>query len=249
MTDHPAESPPPPTRSAPHSPSRATEPNPAQGPRTAAPADEATSDSPATPLTPQATDLPSVAPRLRDLRMRSKLTLEAAARRVGLSPAHLSRLETNRRQPSLPMLLALARTYGTTVSDLLGETAAERDPIVRAARAEPSEAGGWTYWTAGGAGRAMQALRVRVPMRAQGDLVRVHPGEEWLYVLKGHLRLVLGETVHILEPGDAAHFDSLTPHRITAATPEGAELLFVHTLLQSGAAGLCLGDAAPHHGL
>ncbi|GAO11213.1 XRE family transcriptional regulator [Streptomyces lydicamycinicus] len=194
-------------------------------------------------------ELSTVAPRLRDLRRRSGLTLETAARLVGLSPAHLSRLETNQRQPSLPMLLALARTYGTTVSDLLGETAPERDPIVRAGRAEPSEAGGWTYWTAGGAGRAMQALRVLVPQRAQGDLVRVHPGEEWLYVLKGRLRLTLGTAVHVLDPGDAAHFDSLTPHQISAASPGGAELLFVHTLLQSGAAELCLGDDTRRRGL
>ncbi|MEU2360084.1 XRE family transcriptional regulator [Streptomyces noursei] len=188
----------------------------------------------------------AVAPRLRELRRHSALTLETAARRVGLSPAHLSRLETGQRQPSLPMLLALARTYGTTVSDLLGETAPEHDPIVRAARAEPSEAGGWTYRTVGGAGRAMQALRVHVPERAQGDLVRVHPGEEWLYVLTGRLRLTLGEAVHVLEPGDAAHFDSLTPHRLAAAARGGTELLFVHTLLQSGAAELCLGDRTPH---
>ncbi|MFE7318881.1 helix-turn-helix domain-containing protein [Streptomyces sp. NPDC057555] len=195
-------------------------------------------------LTPE--ELSTVAPRLRDLRRRNGLTLEAAARRVGLSPAHLSRLETGQRQPSLPMLLALARTYQTTVSDLLGETAPERDPILRADRAEPSEAGGWTYWTMGDAGRAMQALRVHVPQRAQGDLVRVHPGEEWLYVLKGRLRLSLGEAVHLLDPGDAAHFDSLTPHRLAAAAPGGVELLFVHTLLQSGAAALCLGDSARH---
>ncbi|MEU7177930.1 helix-turn-helix domain-containing protein [Streptomyces celluloflavus] len=194
-------------------------------------------------------DLSTVAPRLRDLRRHSGLTLEAAARRVGLSPAHLSRLETNRRQPSLPMLLALARTYGTTVSDLLGETAPERDPILRANRTEPSGAGGWTYWTVGAAGRAMQALRLHVPQRAQGDLVRVHPGEEWLYVLNGQLRLTLGEAVHLLDPGDAAHFDSLTPHRIAAASPGGTDLLFVHTLMQSGTAELCLGDAAPRRGL
>ncbi|MFK0295532.1 helix-turn-helix domain-containing protein [Streptomyces sp. NPDC090442] len=191
-------------------------------------------------------ELSTVAPRLRDLRRRNGLTLETAAQRVGLSPAHLSRLETGQRQPSLPMLLALARTYGTTVSDLLGEAAPERDPILRAGRAEPSEAGGWTYWTVGGAGRAMQALRVHVPQRAQGDLVRVHPGEEWLYVLGGRLRLTLGEAVHVLDPGDAAHFDSLTPHRLAAAAPGGTELLFVHTLLQSGAAELCLGGGTPH---
>ncbi|MEU6372931.1 XRE family transcriptional regulator [Streptomyces sp. NPDC046909] len=189
--------------------------------------------------------LPVVAPRLRALRRRAALTLEAAARAAGLSPAHLSRLETGQRQPSLPMLLALARVYGTTVSELLGETVTERDAVVRAADMEPTSAGGWTYWQAGSPGRGMQALRVHVPHGSQGDIVRVHPGEEWLYVLTGRLRLRLGDTTHRLAPGDSAHFDSLTPHRIAAQDPDGVELLFVHTLLQSPTATLCLG---PTHG-
>ncbi|MFC5719210.1 helix-turn-helix domain-containing protein [Streptomyces gamaensis] len=195
---------------------------------------------------PPGEDLPVVAPRLRELRRRSGLTLEAAAARAGLSPAHLSRLETGRRTPSLPMLLALARTYGTTVSDLLGEVPPEQDPIVRAGRMEAQQAGGWRYWRAGGSGRAMQALRLHVPPEAggQAELVRVHPGEEWLYVTAGRLRLTLGEATHVLEPGDAAHFDSLTPHRIAAASRGGVDLLFMHTLVQSGATELCLGGAA-----
>lgn len=194
---------------------------------------------------PGTADAPGVGPRLHELRRGSGLTLEAAARQVGLSPAHLSRLETGRRQPSLPMLLTLARTYGTTVSDLLGEEPPEREPVIRAARAEAVESDGWIYRQAGGSGRAMQALRVHVPAGAQRDLVRVHPGEEWLHVLAGELRLVLGEAEHRLAPGDSAHFDSRTPHRITAATSHGVDLLFVHTLLRSSAADLCLGGT-PH---
>ncbi|MFC3575055.1 XRE family transcriptional regulator [Streptomyces yaanensis] len=188
-----------------------------------------------------AADLPAVAPQLRALRRRASLTLEAAAGAAGLSPAHLSRLETGQRQPSLPMLLALARIYGTTVSELLGETVADRDAIVRASDMESTRAGGWTYWQAGAPGRGMQALRVHVPYSTQGDIVRVHPGEEWLYILKGRLRLRLGDSAHILAPGDSAHFDSLTPHRLAAVDHDGTELLFVHTLLQSPTAALCLG--------
>ncbi|WP_424920196.1 MULTISPECIES: helix-turn-helix domain-containing protein [unclassified Streptomyces] len=194
-----------------------------------------------------ADELPGIAPRLRDLRRNRGLTLEAAAGRAGLSPAHLSRLETGRRQPSLPMLLGLARVYGTTVSELLGEIPPERDAIVRGGPlggAGGTEGGGWLYRQAGGSGRAMQALRVRVPYGTEGDLVRVHPGEEWLYVLDGRLRVVLGDTVHDLDPGDSAHFDSLTPHRIAALDIGGARLLFVHTLLQSPTTDLCLGGGA-----
>ncbi|GGV67037.1 MULTISPECIES: helix-turn-helix domain-containing protein [Streptomyces] len=192
-----------------------------------------------------AAGLPAMASQLRALRRRASLTLEAAARAAGLSPAHLSRLETGHRQPSLPVLLALARTYGTTVSELLGERAPDRDAVVRATEMEATRAGGWTYWQAGSPGRGMQALRVHVPHGSQGDIVRVHPGEEWLYVLRGRLRLRLGDTTHLLGPGDSAHFDSLTPHRIAAEDPDGLELLFVHTLLQSPTATLCLG---PHTG-
>ncbi|MFF5189207.1 helix-turn-helix domain-containing protein [Streptomyces sp. NPDC000345] len=198
------------------------------------------SESPEAPAD-QADAVPVVAPQLRSLRRRAALTLEAAARAAGLSPAHLSRLETGQRQPSLPMLLALARIYGTTVSELLGETAVDRDAVVRAADMEPTRAGGWTYWQAGAHGRGMQALRVHIPHGSQGDIVRVHPGEEWLHVQRGRLRLRLGDTVHLLGPGDSAHFDSLTPHRLAAQDPDGVELLFVHTLLQSPTATLCLG--------
>lgn len=193
-------------------------------------------------------EVAGLAARLREHRLSSRLTLEVAAGRVGLSPAYLSRLETGRRQPSLPVLLGLARAYGTSVSGLLGETLAEPDPIVRGGAIEPGRAGGWGYRRAGAPGRAMQALRVHVPPGVQDAVVRVHPGEEWLYVLKGALRVTLGDRVHHLGVGDSAHYDSLTPHCIAAESDSGVELLFVHTLLQSPGGELCLGGgpAAVH---
>ncbi|CAM5673492.1 hypothetical protein SFUMM280S_09072 [Streptomyces fumanus] len=114
--------------------------------------------------------VPVMAPQLRALRRRAALTLEAAARTAVLSPAHLSRLETGQRQPSLPMLLALARTYGTTVSELLGEMAADRDAVIRAEDMEPTRAGGWTYWAgrrpAGGRRRCGSMRAARTTPRA-----------------------------------------------------------------------------------
>jgi quercetin dioxygenase-like cupin family protein len=86
----------------------------------------------------------------------------------------------------------------------------------------------------------MQALRVHIPLRVQDAVVRVHPGEEWLYVLQGRLLLTLDREEHLLEPGDAAHFDSMRPHRLAATAQPGVELLFLHTLLQSPTAELCL---------
>lgn len=80
---------------------------------------------------PDEGELPGLGARLREHRLAGRLTLEAAAARAGLSPAYLSRLETGRRQPSLPVLLSLARLYGATVAGLLGEQTAAADPVVR----------------------------------------------------------------------------------------------------------------------
>ncbi|WP_406468834.1 helix-turn-helix domain-containing protein [Streptomyces sp. NBC_01594] len=181
--------------------------------------------------------------RLREQRRRRGFSLESAAARVGLSPAYLSRLETERRQPSLPVLLGLSRSYGTTVSELLGEKPRERDSVIRGGRIEPGQAGGWSYRRTGAPGRAIQALRVHFPPAVQDAVVRLHPGEEWVYVTEGRLRLTLGETVHLLEPGDAAHYDSLVPHQLATEGTAGTGLLFVHTLLQGPLGELRLGSA------
>ena len=61
----------------------------------------------------------------------------------------------------------------------------------------------------------------------QGDLLYQHDGEEWLYVLSGQLVLILADEEHVLQPGDAAHFDARTPHRLSAKGGGDAEIILV----------------------
>ncbi len=42
--------------------------------------------------------------------------------------------------------------------------------------------------------------------------LRTHEGFDWVFVLNGRLRLVLGEHDLVLKPGEAAEFDTRTPH-------------------------------------
>lgn len=57
--------------------------------------------------------------------------------------------------------------------------------------------------------------------------LKVHQGYEWLYVLAGRIRLQLGEREIILHKGEAAEFDTLTPHALTAVGPEDAEVISI----------------------
>ena len=40
----------------------------------------------------------------------------------------------------------------------------------------------------------------------------MHPGRDWFYVLEGTVRLILGGVEHLVRTGQAAEFDTMTPH-------------------------------------
>jgi uncharacterized cupin superfamily protein len=54
---------------------------------------------------------------------------------------------------------------------------------------------------------------------------RVHEGYEWLYVISGQLRLVLGDKDFTLTAGEAAEFDTRIPHAVSNGGPNPLELL------------------------
>ncbi|MDX2440018.1 MAG: cupin domain-containing protein, partial [Desulfobacterales bacterium] len=64
-------------------------------------------------------------------------------------------------------------------------------------------------------GRHMEALIVQLEENPEKDL-SVHDGEEFIYVLKGVAKLVIGDDKYDLEPGDSAYYLSTTKHQICA---------------------------------
>lgn len=172
--------------------------------------------------------LDSIGAGLKRARERAGYTLEQVAESTGLSKAHLSRLESAERQPSISALLELSAALRVPVSTLLGEdeTAA---PLSIHGGAEPRhDAAGLSITACSGyAGSTdLEALRITVPAdRAPTDPAS-HRGEEWLYVTSGTLRLEYDGDVHLLDAGMCAHFDAQVPHRLGA---EGgvAEVLLV----------------------
>lgn len=59
-----------------------------------------------------------------------------------------------------------------------------------------------------------------------------------MHLLSGRLLLRLDGREHVLGPGDSAHFDASTPHRLEALDDADAELILVaaavpHPLLRS----------------
>ena len=73
----------------------------------------------------------------------------------------------------------------------------------------------------------IQAWKIIVP-RTQSEVeTRSHDGFEWLYVLSGRLRLVLGARDLVLGAGEVAEFDTSVPHWFGSTGEGGAEVLSI----------------------
>lgn len=165
--------------------------------------------------------------RIRGLRQSRGWSLDALARRAGLTPSTLSRIETGNRRIALDQLVPLAHALDTTL-DRLVEAADDADVVIRP---EPQHAVGRTMWLLSREstvpGRVVAKLRI-TPDQVRPAELPVHPGREWFTVLSGIARLQLGDRIVYVREGQAAEFSTMVPHAITA---EGGpvELLAIYT--------------------
>jgi transcriptional regulator with XRE-family HTH domain len=162
--------------------------------------------------------LSTIAESLREERTRAGLTLEQLAERAELSTAHLSRLESGDRQPSVASLIALSRALGVSMSTLLGERRGAPAIATYPPDTPGHEANGLTIAPRSGfpGSTTLEALAITVdPGRVPPEPAR-HRGEEWVYVMEGRLRLEFDGATHDLGPGSTAHFDASRPHRLAA---------------------------------
>lgn len=162
------------------------------------------------PPNPQET-LEAVGPRLKHLRLRRDVTLTALAEATGISASTLSRLEAGLRRPTLEQLLPLARYHGVTIDSLVD---APRTADPRVDLRPLACAGGSVVIPLTRRPGGIQAYKFVLPAGSDDAVpdLRSHEGYDWAYVLDGTLRLVLGDHDLRLRAGEAAEFDTRTPH-------------------------------------
>ncbi|MFE4825494.1 helix-turn-helix domain-containing protein [Streptomyces sp. NPDC056672] len=168
--------------------------------------------------------LTAVGPRLRALRRDRGTTLAQLGESTGISLSTLSRLESGQRKPTLELLLPLTKAYGVPLDELV-DAPPTGDPRIHH---RPFTRDGRTFVPLTRHLGGLQAYKMVLPRRkddCEDVEQRVHEGYEWLYVLAGRLRLLLGEHDLVLAAGEAAEFDTRTPHAFTSAGPEPVELL------------------------
>ncbi len=164
-----------------------------------------------------------VGPRLRRVRKERGVTLTEVAERTGISKSTLSRLENGQRKPSLELLLPLAQAYRVPLDDLVGAPEVG-DPRIRL---KPRKVNGRTVLPLTRQPNGVQAWKIVIPRKQSRPQPRTHDGYEWLYVLSGRMRLVLGDQDLVLGVGEAAEFDTQLPHWFGSTGEGPAEVLSI----------------------
>jgi len=166
--------------------------------------------------------LAGTGPRLRGLRRERETTLAELSAATGISVSTLSRLESGARRPTLELLLPLARAHAVTLDELVGAPPTG-DPRIHL---RPVSRHGMTMIPLTRRAGGIQAYKLVIPAGPRRKPEpQTHEGYEWLYVLNGRLRVVLGEQDLVLSPGEAAEFDTRVPHWFGAAGGEAVEFL------------------------
>lgn len=167
-------------------------------------------------------ELDRVGTRLREARLAKGLTLEAVASRSGMSVSTLSRLESGKRQATLALLIPVTRQLGIRIDDLVRPESA--DPRVRrpAVRRNGMVIAPLTLEDS-----PVSTFKITYPPVRELPSLKTHDGFEWVYVLSGRLRLRLGEQDLVLARGEAAEFDTRTPHAMSAVGARPAEVISI----------------------
>ncbi|HMJ33135.1 MAG TPA: helix-turn-helix domain-containing protein [Baekduia sp.] len=150
--------------------------------------------------------------RLRELRTERGLTLQQVAERANIDLSTLSRLESGKRRLALDHVPALCAALGVSADELLA-SAPPQDPRIHG---EPWKCDGMTMWPLmhRGHSSALRAYKIHIGARKRRppEKLPVHEGHDWIYVLAGRLRLLLGDQSFVIEPGEAVEFTTWTPH-------------------------------------
>ncbi|WP_157253016.1 helix-turn-helix domain-containing protein [Nonomuraea typhae] len=172
--------------------------------------------------------LGAVGPRLRALRRDRGITLAGLAATTGVSESTLSRLESGQRRATLELLLPLARAYDVPLDDLVGAPRTG-DPRIHL---KPMRRFGMVFVPLSRRPGGTQAFKMIIPARPEPlePTPQTHEGFEWVYVLSGRLRLVLGEHDLTMSAGETAEFDTSLPHWLGSADGGAVELLILFGL-------------------
>jgi transcriptional regulator with XRE-family HTH domain len=166
--------------------------------------------------------------RLKDIRVEKGVSLDFLANETGFSAEYLSRMEKGEIMPPVATILRLSRALEIDSGILLREEREEAEKTKADGFRKRTEDYSYQTLTPEALYKHLKAFKVFIdPVSEHKGVGYQHEGEEFIYVLKGTVEVMVGENRNVLDPGESLHFNSSITHKIRNLSAEKAEMLVV----------------------
>jgi len=167
--------------------------------------------------------------KIRRLRTTHAWSVESLAEATGQSPEFIEQVENNAISPSVSFLLRLASALKVDPGTFLRE---EEKTKIRNMRAQAymkrTQSYNYQTLTDGAENDHLRAFLITIESRQTHKPVAYkHEGEEFMYVIEGHVELSLGGKTQDFKPGESIHYHSNIPHKLKNLSNETTRLLVV----------------------
>lgn len=176
-----------------------------------------------------------IARRLAQLRQDRGMTLRELSEQTGFSESYLSRVENLKMPVSIANLAKFAEVFGASIASFFDQDASSaRVQFTAAGEGERAQIRGpdgvsIRLLASEFKGRIMEPFVVDVESARPQAPLQSHEGEEFIHVLKGRCRMVIGDRVFEMKTGDSIYFDSGIRHRVEPIGGRPCEMLSVVT--------------------
>ncbi len=167
--------------------------------------------------------------KIKELRLAMELTQEELADRCELTKGYISQLENDLTSPSIATLIDILSTLGTNLKDFFSETDYEEKIKFSKNEFNEKETEGYVlkWLVPNSLKNAMEPVHMSLKPGCSTDEDVPHEGEEFGYVLKGEIVLVVGKKKVKVKKGESFYYTANKLHQIFNHTDKKAEFIWV----------------------
>jgi len=167
--------------------------------------------------------------KMKQLRELKQISYEQLANKTGFSWRYLKEIEEGMTVPPVSAVIQIAKALAIDSGSFL--SAEKQEASVRKRKEsfyKRTQAYSYKTLTPDAETKHMKAFLVNIDPKQDHKMVEYkHEGEEFLYVLKGQVEVMVGESQNLLKKGETFHFDSGIIHKLRNLSDEEAKLLIV----------------------
>ncbi len=167
--------------------------------------------------------------KIKELRLSNELTQEELADRCELTKGYISQLENDLTSPSIATLIDILQALGTNLKEFFSDIDNEEKITFNKNEFIEKVADSYTLnWLVPNAQKnMMEPIHIILHPNGQTDEDIPHEGEEFGYVIKGEIVLVLGKKRVKVKKGESFYFTANKMHKILNKSNKEAEFIWV----------------------